>query len=96
VEAVSRCSGSIAGHSDSVVSVAFSPDGTRLASGSGDTTVRFWDINTETPQFTCRAHKHWVLAIAWAPNDRRLASADKNGTIFIWDPKTEYGLNAEV
>jgi ribosome assembly protein 4 len=88
VEAVSRCSGSIAGHSDSVVSVAFSPDGTRLASGSGDTTVRFWDINTETPQFTCRAHKHWVLAIAWAPNGRRLASADKNGTIFIWDPKT--------
>jgi len=88
VEAVSRCSSSIAGHTDSVVSVAFSPDGSHLASGSGDTTVRFWDVNTETPQFTCKAHKHWVLAMAWAPNGQRLASADKNGTIFIWDPAT--------
>lgn len=88
VEAVSRCSASISGHSDSVVSVAFSPDGSRLASGSGDTSVRFWDINTETPHLTCRAHKHWVLAIAWAPNGRRLASADKNGSIFVWDTTT--------
>lgn len=88
VKAISRCSASIGGHSDSVVSVVFSPDGTQLASGSGDTSVRFWDINTETPRFTCRAHKQWVLAIAWAPNGAKLASADKNGIIFIWDTNT--------
>src|SRR5882724_5930404 len=85
VEAISRYSSSIPDHSDAVVSVQFSPDGSYLASGSGDTTVRFWDVNTETPRFTCSGHKHWVLAIAWSPNGQRLASADKNGTIYIWD-----------
>ncbi|XP_054168138.1 notchless protein homolog 1-like [Oppia nitens] len=88
VQAVSRCTSSIAGHSDAVVSVQFSPDGTHLASGSGDTTVRFWDVTTETPKFTCSAHRNWVLAIAWSPNGQRLASADKSGIIYIWDPKT--------
>ncbi|CAG2171511.1 unnamed protein product [Oppiella nova] len=88
VQAVSRCSSSIAGHSDAVVSVQFSPDGSQLASGSGDTTVRFWDVDTETPKFTGSSHKHWVLVIAWTPNGQRLASADRNGTIHIWDPKT--------
>lgn len=28
--------------------------------GSGDTTVRFWDINTETPIYECKGHKNWV------------------------------------
>lgn len=41
------------GHSEAVLSVAFSPDGQQLASGSGDTTVRLWDIYTQTPLFTC-------------------------------------------
>ncbi|KCV67521.1 hypothetical protein H696_06040 [Fonticula alba] len=49
VRAVTRCSASIPGHAEAVLSVAFSPDGSRLASGSGDTTVRFWDITTQTP-----------------------------------------------
>ncbi|GFQ97883.1 notchless protein homolog 1 [Trichonephila clavata] len=88
VRPVTRCTSSIPGHAEAVISASFSPDGRYLASGSGDTTVRLWDINTETPQFTCKAHKHWVLCIAWAPNGRKLASACKNGQICIWDPKT--------
>lgn len=96
VEAITRCSSSISGHTDAVVSVQFSPDGSHLASGSGDTTVRFWDVNTETPQFTAHSHKHWVLVIAWSPNGQRLASADKNGTIFIWDPKTGKQLGSAL
>lgn len=39
------------GHSEAVLSVAFSPDGQVLATGSGDTTVRFWDMATSTPHF---------------------------------------------
>jgi hypothetical protein len=37
-----------------VLAVSFSPDGKFLASGSGDTTVRFWDLSTQTPLFTCK------------------------------------------
>lgn len=41
------------GHAEAVLSVAFSPDGRQLASGSGDTSVRFWDLSTQTPLYTC-------------------------------------------
>lgn len=88
VRAVTRCTSTIEGHAEAVISVQFSPNGRYLASGSGDTTVRFWDIYTETPQFTCKAHKHWVLTISWSPNGKKLASGDKNSQICIWDPKT--------
>lgn len=88
VKAITRCTSTIPGHAEAVTSIGFSPDGRFLASGSGDTTVRFWDINTETPHFTCRGHKHWILAMAWSPNGKKLASGCKNCEIRIWDPAT--------
>ncbi|KAG8587806.1 hypothetical protein GDO81_005787 [Engystomops pustulosus] len=54
VRAVTRCTSSLEGHTEAVISVAFSPTGKHLASGSGDTTVRFWDLSTETPHFTSK------------------------------------------
>uniref|UniRef100_A0A8D8W7I0 Protein Notchless n=1 Tax=Cacopsylla melanoneura TaxID=428564 RepID=A0A8D8W7I0_9HEMI len=63
VRPVTRCTSSMPGHAEAVISVKFSPDGRSLASGSGDTTVRFWDVDTQTPQFKCEGHKHWVLCI---------------------------------
>ncbi|XP_045171254.2 notchless protein homolog 1-like isoform X2 [Mercenaria mercenaria] len=88
VRAVTRCTSSIPGHAEAVIAAQFSPDGRYLASGSGDTTVRFWDVNTETPQFTCKGHKHWILAIAWSPDGKKLASGCKNSQVCIWDPVT--------
>ncbi|XP_071042313.1 notchless protein homolog 1 [Parasteatoda tepidariorum] len=88
VRPVTRCTSSIPGHAEAVISASFSPDGRYLASGSGDTTVRLWDVNTETPQYTCKAHKHWVLCIAWSPDGMKLASGCKNCQVCIWDPKT--------
>ncbi|XP_078278153.1 notchless protein homolog 1 [Rhinoraja longicauda] len=88
VRAVTRCTSSLEGHTEAVISVAFSPSGRYLASGSGDTTVRFWDLTTETPHFTAKGHKHWVLSIAWSPDGKKLASGCKNSQIFIWDPST--------
>lgn len=88
VRSVTRCSSSIPGHTEPVISVAFSYDGRKLASGSGDTTVRFWDVQTETPLHTCKGHTHWVLCIAWSPDGKKLASACKNGSVMIWNPET--------
>ncbi|GLV34727.1 Notchless [Carabus blaptoides fortunei] len=88
VRPVSRCTSSLPGHAEAVISVSFSPDGNHLASGSGDTTVRFWDVLTQTPDYTCKGHKNWVLCIAWAPDSSKLASACKDGRLILWDPKT--------
>uniref|UniRef100_A0A453A5I1 NLE domain-containing protein n=1 Tax=Aegilops tauschii subsp. strangulata TaxID=200361 RepID=A0A453A5I1_AEGTS len=54
IRPVNRCSATIAGHTEAVLAVSFSPDGRCLASGSGDTTVRFWDLSTQTPLYTCK------------------------------------------
>ncbi|KAH7295185.1 hypothetical protein KP509_27G036400 [Ceratopteris richardii] len=86
VRPVTRCSATITGHTEAVLSVSFSPDGQHLASGSGDTTVRFWDLNTQTPLHTCKGHKNWVLCISWSPDGKQLVSGDKDGHISLWDP----------
>ncbi|XP_043188536.1 notchless protein homolog 1-like [Amphibalanus amphitrite] len=86
VKAVTRCTSSIPGHAEAVIAARFSPDGRQLASGSGDKTVRFWDVSTETPQHTCAGHRHWVLCIAWSPDGRLLASGCKIGEVRLWDP----------
>ncbi|CAM0142958.1 ribosome assembly [Umbelopsis sp. WA50703] len=88
VRAVTRCSSTLSGHTEAILSVAFSPDGTQLATGSGDTTVRIWDLNTETPQHTLKGHKNWVLYIAWSPDGKTLASGSMDNTVRLWDPKT--------
>ncbi|KAB1224851.1 hypothetical protein CJ030_MR1G013947 [Morella rubra] len=88
IRSVNRCSATIAGHTEAVLSVAFSPDGQHLASGSGDTTVRLWDLNTQTPQFTCTGHRNWVLCIAWSPDGKHLVSGSKAGELQCWDPQT--------
>lgn len=72
---MTRCSSTIEGHAEAVISVAFSPDGRYLASGSGDTTVRFWDLQTETPHHTCKGTIVYLIIAAlflWPSGDRKL------------------------
>ncbi|XP_031483494.1 notchless protein homolog [Nymphaea colorata] len=88
IRPVNRCSATILGHAEAILCVAFSPDGKQLASGSGDTTVRFWDIATQTPLFTCTGHKNWVLSISWSPDGKHLVSGSKAGELHCWDPQT--------
>jgi ribosome assembly protein 4 len=86
VRAVQRCTASLAGHTEAVLSVAFAPDGSTLCSGSGDHTVRVWDLNTQTPAHTLRGHRGWILCIAWCANGLKIASGSMDGEVRIWDP----------
>lgn len=88
VRAVTRCAASLPGHAEAVLSVHFSPDGKKAVSGSGDTTVRFWDVLTNTPQFTGKAHKNWVLYVAWSPDGSKVVSGGMDNEMYLWDPKT--------
>lgn len=88
VRAVTRCTDTLPGHTEAILHVSFSPNGEALASGGGDATVRFWDVLTATPRFTCRGHKHHVLSTAWSPDGKKFASGDHNGEVRIWDPST--------
>lgn len=87
VRAVTRCTSSMPGHAEAVVALSFSPNSLHLASGSGDTTLRLWDLTTETPLHTCTGHKNWVLVVSWSPDSKKIASACKSGEIRIWDPE---------
>ncbi|KAL6070688.1 NLE domain-containing protein [Balamuthia mandrillaris] len=88
VRAVTRCTGSMAGHTEAVLVAAFSPDGSQLATGSGDATIRLWDVLTQTPMRTCHGHTGWVLCLAWSPDGRMLASGGMDKEIRLWNPAT--------
>lgn len=88
VRPVCRCSDSMQGHQEAVLAVKFSPCGRHLITGSGDTTVRVWDLNTFTPKHTLKGHKNWVLCVEWSPNSRYFATGDMVGGLRVWDAET--------
>jgi len=76
------------GHTGRVRSVSWSPDGTRIASGSEDTTVQIWSPGTFAGSLvrTYRRHLSEVMSVSWSPDGTRIASASKS--VNIWDPNT--------
>jgi WD40 repeat protein len=79
---------SFKGHADCVQSLAFSPDGKRLASASKDRTVQVWDTQTWEEVFTFRGHTRPVYSVVFSPDGKRLASASFDKTVRIWDAQT--------
>ena len=77
------------GHTFRVLCVAYSPDDTRVASGSRDDTIRIWDAHTgQTIAGPFKGHTGRVLSVAYSPDGTQVASGSEDKTIRIWDAQT--------
>jgi len=73
------------GHSDTVTSLNWSPDGFQLVSASRDGTARIWLANDQTSSVTYKGHSAAILAVAWSPDGTLLASGGEDKTVQLWN-----------
>ena len=78
------------GHQKPVCSIAFSPDGTRLASGGEDNVIRLWRVADGTEIAQLRGHTSYVRDCVFSPNGSHVLSASRDQQIKLWNPST-YG-----
>lgn len=77
------------GHKSGVRTVAYSPDGTHVVSGSSDKTIRIWDVETgESVGESLRGHTGEILSIVYSSNGRHIVSGSSDKTIRIYDAET--------
>ncbi|KIJ40495.1 hypothetical protein M422DRAFT_256455 [Sphaerobolus stellatus SS14] len=76
-------------HGDAVWTVALSPDGKHIVSGSWDKTIQIWDTKTgEAVGEPLQGHQESVLTVAFSPDGKHIVSGSEDKTIQIWDAKT--------
>ncbi len=76
-------------HHQQISSLAFSPNGKILASGSYDTNIKLWDVTTGKHISTLKSHTHEVASVAFSPKVEILASASYDKTVKLWEVATE-------
>jgi WD40 repeat protein len=81
------------GHTSSASSIAISPDGKYIVSGSGDNTIKIWDFKTAKCLNTLEEHTRNIHSIAISPDGKYIVSGSFDNTIKIWDFKTAKCLN---
>jgi WD40 repeat protein/tRNA A-37 threonylcarbamoyl transferase component Bud32/tetratricopeptide (TPR) repeat protein len=75
----------LTGHSNFVECLAYSPDGTMLASGGLDCSVKVWNPRTGQSLATCAGHSRRVISVAFSPDGRLLASGGDDGLVQLWN-----------
>ena len=78
----------LSGHTGWVMSVAFSPDGRSLVSGSNDRTVKLWDIQTGGVIGTFHGHTASIYHVSISADCARIASGSRDLTVCLWDTQT--------
>ena len=76
------------GHTSNVASVAFSPDGTRIVSGSSDESVRVWVASTGAKLKVLNGHTSYVSSVAFSPDGMRIVSGSSDESVRVWDAST--------
>ncbi|MFP3900652.1 MAG: BTAD domain-containing putative transcriptional regulator [Acidimicrobiia bacterium] len=74
----------LAGHTGGAMALAFSRDGSRLATGSSDGTVQIWDPYSGERLLVLREHGSMVSAVAFSPDGSQLASVGTEGAVRVW------------